>query len=339
MIKIRYTERIYEWTSEIVPILELTYFKLEKLSNITKIINNDIRCLDDDYVESINISKEASHINDNLGKNFCDIFGYEYSNRYIINFNNGLFDILEDSVLKFLDDILDELNVDYLNQNLWKEYLFKKHGSDFTIIHNEIDQPKFFYCYRLDGSIFLRFRERNKMYDFIPPIDDRRLREIREHFYFDNDDNIKNFSIETCVENEFELLFEFLRIIFTSDFNLKVVKCKNCGKYFITTDEKQKYCYRPFKDKIFCSSFLEKINYIKTHSGSPKIDKLRLKIYEKEKNRGTNKIFLKNELEMLKKYYDNDNEKVKFYLSYYIKKADRERNIKDLELEEYLNNE
>lgn len=338
MIKIKYTERIYERTSEIIPILEISYFKLEKLSNITKIINNNIRCLNDECVKSIDITKEVGHINDNFGKNFYDIFGYEYSNKYIINFNNGLFDILEDSVLKFLDDILDELNVDYLNQNLWKEYLFKKYGSEFTVIYNEIDQPNFFHCFKLDGSIFLRFHERNKMYDFISFIDDRKLKEIREHFYFDNDD-VKNFSIETCVENEFELLFEFLRIIFTSDFNLIVVRCKNCGKYFITTDEKQKYCYRPFKDKFICSSFLKEINYIKTHSGSPKIDKLRLKIYEKEKNRGTNEDFLKNELEMLKKYYDNDNEKVKFYLSYYIKKADRERNIKDLKLEEYLNDE
>lgn len=299
IIKIKYIERLFELANKCAPILEVSYDTPNEIPNLKKIV-------------------------------------YKEPNIYLVNFYHGFFDSLEDNTIKILDIMFEKLDTDQLIKENWEKYMLKISGDDIGI-YDELSQPNFYCILTSPNSFVLRNKRKNNSYKLIytEDIDLENINNIAKTHK--NDGTMIDYYLEDTTETEKDALKIFLHMIFTSDFNYKIIKCKNCGKYFvINKNATSPYCLRLYKNNMCCYEFGEYLKDIKTHSGHKNIDKLRQRIYEKEKFSNRSTDFIDAEEEMLKKYYDNNSEKVKFYLNYYIKNEDRERNIKELKLEEYL---
>lgn len=71
------------------------------------------------------------------------------------------------------------------------------------------------------------------------------------------DKNVEEYISYTIeVDDELELVRNFFELIFSSTPRFIIKKCKNCNKYFITTDTNRKSCDRLFKGNTSCSNFV-----------------------------------------------------------------------------------
>lgn len=87
----------------------------------------------------------------------------------------------------------------------------------------------------------------------------------KEERYYMTEQDGKNLSVMNYVilERLVEMFyFEFMQIM---ENGRQIKRCKNCGKYFVLTDNrKREYCDRPFKDGKKCSEIGHLIYYKKS---------------------------------------------------------------------------
>ena len=136
---------------------------------------------------------------------------------------------------------------------------------------------------------------------------------------------------------EKDILLYFLNAVFSSYYNFKIVKCKNCNKFFFAQKSDAIYCDRIFKDNKTCKNFIKCENLKKGKGLFPKLSK---RIYEIQKKKGLSTSFLNDENEMLSKYHNDKSYQVKFYLSYYTDTTNgnkaKQKTINDFNLKAYL---
>ena len=252
------------------------------------------------------------------------------SNTYLLNAIDEIFDIFNSEEIAVIDNIMEKMDIDYLNRERWEKY---KNNNNIEIYYNEMNQPKFYYSIDNDNIIKLRFNARNEIYEFQQT---NRIEEFNQITINHKDDgSYEDYYIEDTAKDFKETLFIILNMIFSSNYYLQINKCKNCGKYYITTNKGEIYCGRLYKNNMTCYYFNWYIKDTIINSGYNNIDKLRSRVYEKEKNKGKSYEFIEKEQEMIKKDYNNINKRVEFYLGYYTKEEDKKRNIKELNLEQF----
>jgi hypothetical protein len=307
MLIIKYCE-IYYKDGNCVPYLELGYDKNSKLPNLKAISKN---MNEDRYIS------------------------------FFVNLKYGFFDSLSKQTIDILDDIFISTKQTYLNKKIWSKYL----KDNFPKVPTMEIKPII--------ASTNNIKRNNKNNDWVlKPIlifpNDTEMEEIYNHSEFPQlNINYKISHITLSVENEEELLYTFLYIIFNSDFSYDIIKCNNCQKYMLATKSDTEYCERIYKNNLNCSQFRKHINKIKRNSTSSAIDILRQRVYEKLKKQGQKdkkydkgvntilKEFHQNENEILKQCYNNNGGKIRFYLSYYSDKRKQEI-IEELGLFTYL---
>ena len=295
MIKIKYIERLFNTNDVCVPVFEIE-------------CNNK-----DDQIRLKNILKTNN-------------------NTYLLNTINEIFDIFTIEETTMIDNIMKEMDINYLNNERWEKY---KNKNEIGISYNEINNPSFYCIMDKDSKIKLRFNARNEMYDIQQTNNIEEFNQITINHK--NDGTYEDYYIEDTANNFKDILMIVLNMIFSSYYYIEVKKCRNCGKYYLTTNKGQLYCGRLYKDDMTCGYFNYYLKDTVINSGYSNIDKLRSRVYEKEKNRGKSYEFIDEEYKMIKEHYNNLNERVNFYLNYYKKEEDKKRNIRELDLEHLLN--
>lgn len=99
--------------------------------------------------------------------------------------------------------------------------------------------------------------------------------------------------------NELELLYTFLDCIFSSDYNYKIKKCKNCNNYFITMDTRTKHCSHCTQEIIK----YQKQNY--EDNDIVKIERRVSRLFYAENRLNETDKFIKDKNQMKKDLTDN----------------------------------
>lgn len=293
-----------------------------KIRYIERLFNTNNHCVPVFEIKC-NDKKEKNRFNNVIEIN---------NSTYLLNTLFEIFDIFTIEETSIIDIIMKKMKIDYLNKERWKKH---KYENEIELFYNEINQPKFYCHIDKNNEIHLRFHERSKLYEFHQINDTKEFDSITINHK--DDGSYEDYCIEDTAKDFKELLYKILDMIFSSNYYIQINKCKNCGKYYITSDKGQLYCERLYKDDMTCGYFNYYLKDTLIDSGYSNIDKLRSRVYEKEKNRGKSYDFIDEENKMIKEYYNNLNERVKFYLNYYKKEEDKKRNIKELNLEQFLN--
>ena len=133
------------------------------------------------------------------------------------------------------------------------------------------------------------------------------------------------------------LLLYFLNAVFLSYYNFKIMKCKNCNKFFFAQKSDTLYCDRIFQDNKTCKNFIICKNL---QNGKGLFPELSKRIYETQKKKGLSHQFLEKEKKILRMFPNDKKKHVEFYLSFYTNTTNgnnaKRKTINDFNLNPYL---
>ena len=281
----------------------------------------------DEYKYYIIVNLKTTHrtvqreINEILKK---DKIWKKINKKYFININEDIFDNPE--VTKFLDSIIGKNeNFNYKMWYTYKENTLKKY---FSIKKDTKKEDIGDYYYK--NRIGISFKEpdfklyRKYKYEIIKKVYHQNQSKIISNKAVGDKSNI-------TITNTKDLVINFLDIIFNQhyDFHLSLIKCKNCGSYFLTTNSKVNYCdklkCKEHKDITYNTGILEIDNFL---------EKFRTTYNKKRKDKNIKyAVFIKN---LQKKYNYSFKEYGVELLSYYFDDNTRLNKIKEFNLQKYL---
>lgn len=299
-----------------------------------------LRSLPEKQKNSKDITAFFSSFDNIMKKEDFDKKGKKYI-IYLLNINNSLFNNLSDVNNKFLDSLLKKSSWPEFNYDMWNTLRKDRAISDYTYNNMSFKSiPKYdttkFNWYEYDSNKDLITFE-NKLDDDFQIL--KKYKSKKEEDF--NLSKIVGDVSRVRINNIEMLIFLLFDIIFShKDFNLKVKKCKNCNKYFITNHDGNKYCNRNFKDNLNCKEYRKKLQ-IKSHYNTDikKLEKRCKDLYNKNKAKYTNSniSFIEYRINLNNKLNNNTKLYVKNLLDIFYKTNKRKLEvIKKLELQKYL---
>lgn len=212
----------------------------------------------------------------------------------LLNFTHGFFDSLNEDTLNKLNTIYS-LDENFINYKLWNYFVaisgieippIKKINKYLSKEYNHMDQYyiKKYFNNISDDDIRELLKSQYKIILKELPFLNRTTDKISTSLDFLNDNdsyfglamksNSKTkfiISYEVEANNELELLYSFLDIIFSSKFRYYIKKCENenCKKFYITNKHTSKYCNRTTCNKTILNGH-KKYQY---YSDCQKLDK------------------------------------------------------------------
>ena len=270
----------------------------------------------------------------------------EVNGKYYININDDIFNNPE--VTKFLDTIIGKNSkFDYLMWDTYRKislnkyYITKKNIKKEEEVNNHyfenrisssLKEPDF----RIYNSYKYNFTEDTLFYDNKKfDIEDN---ELIKYVYHKNESLITANKVvgdksSITITNIKDLVINFLNIIFKhKEFRLSVMKCRSCGNYFLTNNNKLSYC-----DKLECIEHRQ-LSY---NTGILEIDNFlevfRTTYNKKRENKDIKySVFISN---LQKKYNYDFKEYGIELLSYYTDDNTRLAKIEEFNLQKYLSKE
>lgn len=232
-----------------------------------KMIVNEIHLTNNECVPNVEIEldnvNELPNIKVLNDKNIESSSNYKYPN--LINFSHGFFDSLSPNTLNKLNDIFS-INNDFINYKLWTYFVamcelniipiktkMKTYNSPLNnkILNDYFNNNKSHK--NISQTLINEYKTISKTFPFL----NRTTNKISKKLVLPNDvdtylvhDTYLGYkasfliSREVITNNEIELLYAFLDIIFSSKYRYYVKKCDNCNSFFITTSTNTKYCNR-----------------------------------------------------------------------------------------------
>lgn len=346
--KIVFLEVLYRTKRDGNMFLEVYFIGINKDNNKNKSTGDKkeyriilkLRSLPEKQKNSKDITAFFSSFDNILKKEDFDKKGKKYI-LYLLNINNSLFNNLSDNNNNFLDNLLKTSLWPEFNYNMWDYLRNDRVINDYT--YNNISFksiPKYdttkFNWYKYDpNKDSITFK--NKLDD-----DFQILKNYKSKKEEDFNPNTIVGDVSKVRVNNIEMLIILLfDIIFShKDFKLKIKKCENCNKYFITNHNGNKYCDRNFKDNLSCKEYKKKIQ-VKSHYNTDikKLEKRCKDLYNKNKSKYTNSniSFIEYRINLNNKLNNNTKLYVKNLLDiFYMTDKRKLEVIKKLELEKYL---
>lgn len=209
----------------------------------------------------LNNSKELPNIITLNNRELEKYFEESYPN--LLNFSHGLFDSLSENTIEKLETIF-AINNDYINYKLWTYFLaiseldlppIKRKTKTFNTSMNSSTIIDYFNNKTNTDIKDMLMKEYNSITKIFPFLN-RTTNKISSYILLPKDvdtylihDNYNykshfQISYEVSVNNEIDLLYAFLDIVFSSKFRYYIKKCEQCKKFFITTKSDTKYCSR-----------------------------------------------------------------------------------------------
>ncbi len=255
---------------------------------------------------------------------FKDVFkGY---NVYVLNFEYGCLDIFETE--KLINKILNKYNLDYIDKELWNQFLEDKYKEEIdkygkTVMFNKL-KP-----HQADSS---RFKELPKYKIDLNYDNYKYIWKCSETV----NDCCKVLIYEERILNSEDYAYTLLNIIFNCNFDLKIMKCEICGKPFITFTKNQKKCHRIYKNGITCNRYSEKMR--KANQYDDYIKHLIKNVRDKLKDNAEELKKFNEILPVKKEQFFNDKKSfIKWILdNYYYTEKGKEAVIERLGLSKYL---
>lgn len=274
---------------------------------------------------------------------------YEYYNEeeniYIIDipFFNGIFSNLnEDTILRIntlFDFGRDLIEKDYITSNIWKHFLFissikippieKNIKTNFL---NYINETKTKYTNLLKvQNFYLNLDDTNEkdikniQLDYSKWLNNKapniniKYKMIKSNSADFNQDFINKQELEadfiisysSYCKNELELIYAFLNIIFSTQYDYKLFNCYNCSSFFIDIHASHIHCtycrkvvLKEQKEKYYSKEIVKLENRIDSQYSSP---------YVSKKERDT---YYTNKKNMKGKYKNREDKQRKWYLEH-----------------------
>ena len=164
-------------------------------------------------------------INDNISTMLDKTISTNYIEEREINFNHGIFDLICDENKKELKQLVK--NNKFIDKKLWKSYI-QKINNEQSITKNGV--TKHFIIPEVFTPVV------------ISP-------EKEEEFVY-----------EVECQNEEELLFSYLGILFSCPNNFFVACCNKCSDLFVTENKKERYCKRLDSHGLTCAEQVNQFN-------------------------------------------------------------------------------
>lgn len=250
------------------------------------------------------------------------------SNTYFFDIHFFIFDNLTEKGNQYLDNVLKKDNMGYLDGRYWKDYISSRmeKGLPEKRYKMEITERKMFEDY---------YKKLNEIYQ-TKKIDSELLKILRS-----NTKNKPILSIKkqcATLDTETALIEAFLDLVLLNGYNLRIKKCKNCKKYYLTTNKsKIDYCDREYFDTGYtCFTYYKSLK-------DDWIKELERKINGKLRRCGSREFptFSKEYRKKLKLECNNDVSKYVSTLldTYYVTITGKRKVIKKVHLAQYLNKE
>ena len=279
----------------------------------------EIYC-NDNYIKPLFEIPKDNGIFDDLNYNV------ELDDTYILDFNN-LIDNYD--TIELINNIFSSFKLNFIDKDIWKQFLINKYNNEIR------KEQKTHIIKPIKPNICenIKYKQPNK---YKTKIEYNNLKELWTMSESLNGCH-KIYIYNDLIDNKDNYKYIALNIIFSSNINFKIKRCKNCKKPFITNNQNFETCHRIYKNNITCNKYEEKVR--KQHQYDNPIKKLEKRVRNKlEKDNVDLYEKFKSELPNKRKEYYNDNKSFINWIlnNYYFTENGRIKVIKELELSKYL---
>lgn len=252
-------------------------------------------------------------------------YNIELEDVYILDLNNCIDNF---DTINLINYIFNKYNFDFIDKDLWKRFLIDKYNDD----KNEYKKATIIKPIKPDLSEDVKYKPLN---NYKTKIEYNNLKELWVSSESLNNCHKVN-HYQDLTDNEDNYKYIVLNIIFSSNINFKIKRCKQCGKPFITNNQNFETCHRLFKDNITCNKYAEKVR--KQHQYDEPIKHLIKNVRDKLKGNYEELENFNDELTTKKEEYLNDKKAfVKWILNtYYFTDDGRKKVVERLDLSKYL---